>query len=262
MSRPTNRSAPVWIGLGVASAALFGSAASSAAPRWVDRGLTLPHGDFAFDVGLGLGHAPFGRLGPGFNLELAVGIVRHLELGVRTGLRFDDAARSASADAYGRMFDTETYGQGWDTVANPEIRVRGQLVDGRVFELALEGRAYLPFNTGFGMLFGVPIAFHFGEVARLDTGVYVPILFYSPTQTVVSFPAHLWFQISHALWLGPLLGVRIYQGDHTVFPLGFGLGYQVTRYLDFKTQLLFPMLDSHGAHEAWGLGAGIQVRIE
>ncbi len=234
---------------------------SEAAPPWVHRSLTLPSGDWAFDFGFGLGHAPYDRLGPGLNMEFAVGAARHFEIGVRTGARFGTAARVAAADAYGRMFDTETYGQGFATMANPEVRLLGQLIDARVIELGIEGRVYLPFDTGFGVMLGLPITFHFGRIARLDTGVYVPILFYDPTRAVVSFPAHLWFQVNGQLWLGPLLGVRFYE-NYTAYPIGFGLGYQVSRAVDFKTELLFPMVDSHGSHDAWGLGAGIQLRIE
>lgn len=244
----------------ILSAGLTLAGTATAAPPWVDRSLTLPRADWAFDVGLGVGHVPAG-LGPGVNLEFAVGVVRHLEIGMRTGLRFGNEARWAWADSYSRMFDTETYGAGWAAVANPEFRIRGELIDTSVIELGLEGRVYLPFDTGFGVLFGAPLAFHFGRVARLDTGVYVPVLFYSPTQAVVSIPLHLWFQIG-SLWLGPIFGIRFEQGNHTSFPFGFGLGYQITHYLDFKTQLLFPLLDSNGAHEAWGVGAGIQLRIE
>jgi hypothetical protein len=236
-----------------------------AAPPWVDRGLTLPRGDWAFDLGLGIGHIP-NNLGPGFNFEVAAGLTHALQLGVRTGLRFTGEARAADADAYGRPFDTETYGQGNGAVANPEILLRGGLIDGRVVEFGLEGRVYVPFQTGFGLMVGLPLAFHLGRSARIDTGVYVPVLFYEPTRTAVSFPFHLWFQITDRLWLGPLSGFRFNNpGRDLDVPLGFGLGYSVTRQFDFKTWLLFrDVTERRGDGEIpdWGLGAGIEVRIE
>jgi len=66
-----------------------------------------------------------------------------------------------------------------------------------------------------------------------------------------------------------MLGVRVRStnGNRTDVLAGFGLGYQVTRALDFKTQLYFRDV----AHDRdvlrdprsnWGFGAGIEVRIE
>ena len=37
--------------------------------------------------------------------------------------------------------------------------------------------------------------------------------------------------------------------------LGFGLGYQITHYLDFKTMFLFPELNQDS--RIFGLGAGV-----
>jgi hypothetical protein len=250
--------------LGSAAFALtFATALTArAAGPWVDRSITLPRHDWAFDFGLGIAHVP-GSIAPGFNLEGAVGVTRGLQLGLRTGLRFDPIARDAAADVYGRMFDTETYGTGLETVANPEFYVRGRLIDGDFVELGLEGRVMSPFSQGLGLMFGVPLAFHFGRVARLDTGVYVPVLFYDPTRSLVSFPFHLWLQLTDRFWLGPLAGVRVRttQGSRTEVPLGFGLGYSVTRAFDFKAWFLFQDV-ANGPAERWGFGAGLEVRIE
>src|SRR6266542_2670995 len=194
------------------------AAVSAAAPvaraagPWVDRAITLPRHDWAFDFGLGVAHAP-GTLGPGFNLEVALGVTRRIQMGLRTGFRFGNEARATRADIYGRTFDTETYGTGNDVVANPEFYIRGGLIEGDVVELGLEGRVMSPFSEGLGLMFGMPLVFHFGRAARLDTGVYVPVLFHRPTTSLVSIPAHLWFQASDRFWLGPLSGVRVSTTD-------------------------------------------------
>jgi hypothetical protein len=184
---------------------------------------------------------------------------------VRTGFRFSDEARRSSADVYGRMFDTETYGVGGDVVANPEIALRGQVVAGDVIEVGLEGRVMLPFNAGVGLLFGVPLALHIGRVARLDSGVFVPVLFYEPeTRTAVSIPVHLWLQASDSFWIGPMTGVVFENNppDHrTRVPFGVGLGYSASRALDFKAQLFFRDVNST-PREAWGFGVGIEARVE
>jgi hypothetical protein len=255
-------SSPRIIGTLMFTLTLAAAPAARAAAPWVDRSITLPHRDWAFDFGLGIGHVP-NSLGPGFNVEGAYGVTRAVQLGLRTGFRFNDPARLGSADVYGRPFDTETYGTGLDVVANPEFYVRGALIRGEVVELGLEGRIMSPFSLGLGLMFGVPLAFHFGRVARLDTGVYVPVLFYDPTQSLVSFPAHLWLQLTDRFWLGPMTGVRVTttRGSRTEVPLGFGLGYSVLRSLDFKAEALFQDV-ANGSAQYWGFGGGLQVRIE
>lgn len=239
-----------------------------AAPAWVDRAITLPRHDWAFDIGMGIGHASSpSATGLGLNLEAAVAVTRHLELGLRTGLRFGNEGRVTRADEYGRVFDRQTFGTWWDSAANPEFRMRGGLVEGDVAELALEGRVTLPFedNSRAAAMFGMPLHFHLGRSVRLDTGPYVPVTFVDPTAFVVSAPLDIWIQASRQLWLGPMTGVRLYhQGafERTDVSLGFGLGYSITRYLDLKTMALFPGINHTEGARSFGLGVGIQVRIE
>jgi hypothetical protein len=210
---------------------------------------------------------------------MAVGIIDRLEIGFRGGLRpGDDVARSPLADQYGRLFDRQTFAAGADVLANPEFRIRGALVRHSILELALEGRVVLPFapRTAAGVMFGMPLAFHFGDRVRLDTGVFVPVIFTNdPNETfAISVPVDLWIQITQALWLGPMSGVRFTQYGNcgpgpgpqnncptsTDVSLGFGLGYQITRIIDFKTMLLFPTINNDS--RVFGAGAGVQIRIE
>jgi hypothetical protein len=257
------------------AAAVVGHASHDAlaAPPWVDRPLTLPSGDFAFDFGLGVAHvpnpAPGDSLTAGVNAEMAVGLTSRIELGVRTGVRFGgDGDPGTNPDAYGRLFDRQTFDEGGDTVANPEIRVRGAIVRGPIAEVALEGRVVLPFadGTGAGLLFGVPLAFHLGDRVRLDMGAYVPVEFpaRADARFAVSLPLDVWIQATGRLWLGPMTGL-VFESQPgpnpaTNLSLGFGLGYQITHALDFKAMALFPALNQDSGY--FGFGAGIQVRIE
>lgn len=252
----------------VTVAALAASArdAQAAAP-WVDRKLTLPASDWAFDFGLGIAHVPAPETGVGANAEMAVGLTDRVELGLRTGLRFGDPAeRGTHADQYGRLFDRQYFGGGDDVLANPELRVRGGLVRGEVFELGLEGRLIVPIELGTdaGLLFGVPLAFHLGDRVRLDTGGYVPVHLGNGGYASLSVPLDVWIQASPRLWLGPMTGVVFNRlGDaraSNTVSIGFGLGYAITHYLDFKTMFLFP--DISDDTRVFGLGAGIQIRIE
>jgi hypothetical protein len=217
------------------------------------------------------------------NLEAAVGVIDRLELGVRTGIRFagDRPDRALEPDLYGRLFDRQYVGGGSDVLANPELRVRGALVRDDVFELGLEGRFVIPFEarpdgtrTDAAIEFGVPMAFHLGNRVRLDTGVFTPLIFSHPDATLnVSLPLDVWIQASPRVWVGPMTGLVFGNvtnannapgpfgpGTAAAFSLGAGFGYQITEYLDFKAMFLFPDINLNSGD--FGLGAGIQVRIE
>lgn len=236
--------------------------------------MTLHRLVFAGDVGLGIGHLRFRRgplgdlttTGLGMNLEGALGVTERLELGLRTGLRFGNDGRATQADSYGRTLWTETWGVGNQTVANPEFRIRWVAYSGSVAEVGLDGRIFMPVetNTRFGVMFGVPLAFHVADFMRIDTGAYVPIVFYDSTFNGLTIPAYFWFQPSEKLWLGPMLSLRFIdagRGTHDgQLLLGFGLGYQVANAVDLKTMILFPRVDDDFAR-AMGAGFGVQFRI-
>jgi hypothetical protein len=244
---------------------------AQAAERWVDRPMTLHRLVFAGDVGMGIGHRSFRPLGgsatgAGLNLEGAIGITERVELGLRTGVRFGDEARFVQADHYGRTLWTETWGTRVDTVANPEFRVRWTAYSGSVVEVGLDGRIFMPIEdrSRFGMMFGVPFAFHVADFLRIDLGIYTPIAFYDPTFLAFSVPAYFWFQVSEAVWLGPMTSLRFTNlgnnASETDFLLGFGLGIQVASAVDLKTMLLFPAIDDATTRN-FGAGFGVQFRI-
>jgi hypothetical protein len=247
----------------------FAFVAPAQAEVFVHRDLTLPEGVWALDLGLGIGHidepAPIPDVtGLGLNLELKVALSRALQLGVRTGVRFDNDGKATQADRYGRTFETETYGTGSETIANPEIALRYTLIDSPVTDLALEGRVYIPIESGtkVGVMIAVPLAFHLSPVARFDTGVYVPILLYDPTVTVVSFPFHLWLQATDQLALGVLTGVAIHNpGGSTTVPLGVGLNFGATHTTDVRAWFLYPNVKGDGARDVYGGGLGLEMRF-
>lgn len=254
-----------------AAVTLLFSADSEAAPPFVTRPMTLPRHDFAGDVGLGVGHTRAGNgiTGAGMNLEGAFGITENVEVGLRTGVRFGDDGRFGNADYYGRTLWTETYGTNYfGGVANPEARVRWNFFSGNVMEVGLDWRLYVPFETGtrVGGMFGVPLHFHVGNFMRIDTGPYLPTLFTDPAVVLLTVPGYFWFQVTEAVWLGPMVSARFRiapdGGDRTNFLAGFGLGVQVHRAVDLKTMILFPTIGDDAGARNWGAGFGVQFRIE
>jgi len=262
-----HRYARVAVAAGLGMLALAAASPARAAAPWIYRGLTLPRSDIALDFGLGYGHASSTVDGFGLNLELRAGITHNFELGFRMGFRLDEGGEVTQADAYGRPFDTETYGTLYDRVSNPELRFRWSVARSYAAELGIELRAYLPIEDGgsrFGFMFALPIALRAGPV-RFDTGIYVPVIFYNPTYTAVSIPLHIWIQATHNFWLGPLLGLKVISyvgGSHNEYPLGFGLGWQLNRGVDLKTWFLFPDMNQNAAARVYGLGVALQVRFE
>ena len=113
-------------------------------------------------------------------------------------------------------------------------------------------------------MFAVPLRLRLGAV-RIDTGVYVPLLFYDPTRDIISFPVHIWLQASRTLWLGPLLGVQFVNdghASHTAYPLGFGLGTALANAIDLRTWFLFPDISRDEAARTFGAGLALQIRFE
>lgn len=253
--------------------ALLAASDASAAPPYVTRPMTLPRHDFAGDVGLGVGiirlDPPNDNVtGAGANLEGAFGITENVELGVRAGVRFGNEGRFSQADHYARTLWTETYGTNYrDSVGNPEVRVRWNFFSGSVVEVGLDWRLYLPTEMRAGGMFGVPLHFRIGNFMKIETGPYLPTLFTSPALVALTIPGYFWFQVSEAVWLGPMVSARFRiapdGGDRTSFLAGFGLGVQVHRAVDLKTMILFPTLDDDDrATRFWGGGFGVQFRIE
>jgi hypothetical protein len=254
--------------------ALTVSGSANAAPEWVDRGLTMRQFGVAIDAGLGIAHsAAGGYSGGGVNLDGAFGILDNLEVGLRFGLRLGDAdAKTLQADQYGRLFDLETYGTGVSLFANPELRITGRVLDLSVVEVGVEGRTYLPLEEGtrFSFLLGAPVRLHFARFLRIDTGLYVPVVFFAAEQGAsnaisVNIPAEFWFQITRDFFAGPLTQIRLNNSDAALTTdhgagllLGVGLGYQISRFADFKASFLFPrLIGATGPDIAAGVGIGL-----
>jgi hypothetical protein len=237
---------------------------AEAAPPWVDRGITLPQGIWTFDLGLGVARRAENVTGSGVNFDLAVGLSQDLALGFRTGARFGDRYRWVQADERGRLYDTQTYGTGVDSLANPELTLRYRFVDAEIPEVGVESRLILPVESGtrLGVLVGLPVALHFGSL-RLDSGVFLPVLFYDPVFTSLSVPVKLWIQPTSKVFLGPIADLRWQnQNDRTSFLLGFGFGYSFARAADFKVQTLFPSITETAGARDVSFGVGVQLRIE
>jgi hypothetical protein len=256
---------------------------------FVDRALTLPPLHFSADAGLGFGQGPSGipsgltgpapapsetpvKLGWGSNLEAAVGLPFLGEVGVRIGVRFGDDGINAGwrvgADHFARLFDPILEEAGTETVTNPEIRLRGTWLNLKIVELGFETRFIVPTADGsdFELVTGVPLRIHIPTLARIDTGVWVPIVFNSDTSYSIDIPAQLFFQAGQAFF-GPMTGVRFNHpggdlGDSTTdIPAGIGGGYTLGGVLDLKVQVRTERINDVSWTKYIGGGLGVGLRL-
>lgn len=235
------------------------------AERWVGRDLTLPSGTFALDLGLGIGHLESGvndLTGVGLGFAGAFALRSDLELGVTFGARFGTEGPPTRADFYGRPFDTEHFENSPSDVADPQVRLRWAFLRGPI-ELGLEGQVYVPFNGDFGIAPALPVRLHVGPSVRIDTGLYVPIIFAEPrTVTMISIPLHVWFQATGNLAIGPLTGARHVSPDSDWrIPFGFGIAYALGWKADLKGWMYFPDVSDGNASRRFGFGLGLQIRF-
>ena len=226
----------------------------------VGRSLNLNAGTFELGLGAGIGHRePVDYTGLGLNFELGYGITPVLELRVRSGLRFGIAGRATEADRYGRPVETETYNLGSDSLANPEVGLRFNLLRGGTAEIALDGKVYLPVSGSFGVLVGLPLALHLGSRLRIDTGLFVPIVFENPTSNLVSLPLHLWIKLQGGSFVGPITGVVFPSSGGKLVPFGIGVGTPLSYDADVRLWLLFEDVSHDGASKNFGAGVGLYV---
>jgi hypothetical protein len=249
---------------------------------FVDRPLTLPPLHFSADAGIGFGQGPRApaplppgasfdtgtKLGWGSNLEAAVGLPFLGELGVRVGLRFgDDGINAGSPDHFARLFDPIVDEPGRSSVTNPELRLRGTLLDLHVVELGLETRAIIPTDSGsdFELIPGAPVRIHLPTFARIDTGVWLPVEFDSDIGFRIEIPAQLFFQAGQAFF-GPVTGIRFNHPGGDIpstaeIPAGVAAGYTLGGILDLKVQVRTERINDTAWSQYIGGGIGAGLRL-
>jgi hypothetical protein len=262
--------------LPIALVALVTSFARGAAAEkpFVDHPLTLAILHMSADAGIGFGqyegidsagHSTGNRVGWGANLEAAIGLPFLGEFGARFGYRFNDTGSFAQADHFARLFDPVVNEPGTDAFANPELYLRGTLFDLQVVQVGLETRVIIPAAQGsyFAVTPGVPVRIHVPKVARIDTGLYLPISFEPDTGYSIQVPAQLFFQVNDAFF-GPLTGLRYthHGGDpQPEIVAGVGGGYTLSEVLDLKVQVYTSQINdvNWSKHIGGGLGAGLRL---
>jgi hypothetical protein len=273
------------LALGAIVSALQAPRIAAADEPFVDRPLTLKPFHLSADAGLGFGQGqgapsfdsqgnvlPAGvTLGWGANFEAAVGLPFLGEVGVRLGYRFGQDGINAGwgfgADHFARLFDPVVAEPGASAVTNPEIRLRGTMLDATIVQVGLETRVIIPTDSSssFELVPGVPVRIRLPGFARIDTGVWLPIELNSSTSYTIDLPGQLFFQADNAFF-GPMTGIRFnFPGggasSTTDVPAGIGGGYTLSSVIDLKVQVRTERINDVDWSKYIGGGVGVGLRL-
>jgi hypothetical protein len=233
--------------------------------RYAHRPLTLPDATLRFDMPL-IWTIDDRDPDPGdddalyFMGAIAAGVTRDFELAMQiVPLRFweDDNCRfrGYGCDAVYAPFShwLPHYGQA-------ALSLTWRFVRSTVAEIGLRGDFILPIHD-FGSQIGLPIVIHAGDVLRLETGPFFLIYFSDPTQTRFLLPVELAFSVSRTIYLGPEIGIAVYDGDYVEVPLGFFFGITVAGgrrpVVDLRAKVR--SVDIANGFDVWQIGFGVTI---
>lgn len=251
--------------------------------RWVEDPAVLAPGTVRLSAGGGLLLLTYpgvkdernGILGGGWNLEAATGLGRGLELGARLGLR-DAEGRGVHADEAARVMDSETFGTGLGTVANPELRLRWRVLSRGPVEAGVEDRIVFPVPSylDFTEVLGGWAALHGGRYLRLDVALNAVLIWRAfeaerVFQLGIGLPVRLSVNITSGLFAGAVgtmhhLGSTPYTAASTTFAAGVGAGYRRGVCDVYAAHQWFDIFSSavvNGATTRLGLGIALSCRL-
>jgi hypothetical protein len=175
--------------------------------------------------------------GEGLDLEEAIGIGHGLEVGARFGAR-PDPGRGTRADEVARGPDTETFGTGIDTWANPELRLRWRAIRWTWGEAGVEDRVVLPIRPSPDVteVLGVWARLHLAHRLRVEAALNAAyeVQWLAGGRVLapaLGAPVQLWANVTRRLFVG-LLGTvhhaarTPYTDSTTRVELGAGAGHR------------------------------------
>lgn len=253
--------------------------------RYAARGLVMPKGMIrgTFDVVIGRNS---GLNATTLNFGAAISPVKHLELGFsryRMGSYPNpDIFRSTGGDG---LIPIIAQGQDLVPVLNPANRAFGDMfayarvatTDSDVADFGFDLGFLIPTASEFGMLLGIPVRFHGGEVFAFDTGLMINLDYLASdfdSMTSISFPWNVVLSVTDEVFVKINSGLNAVdvttEGRLIFFPLGFGLGATVSSeriMSDVFAGFSWPFLGTLGAFldtrsteattDAWTITIGV-----
>jgi len=252
--------------------------------RWVEDEAVLAPARARFSAGGGLllmtypGVSAGDRMsiiGWGWNLEAAAGLGHNLEIGARLGLR-DAEGRAIHADEAARVMDTETFGVGLGTVANPELRLRWRVLSRGRIEAGIEDRIVFPVPRYLDVteVLGAWASLHGGRFVRVDVALNAVFIWRSFAagrvfQPGLGLPVRFSVNITSGLFAGVVATTHYfasttYTAAQTTVTVGAGLGYRYRAcdlYAAYQRFDAFSSEVANGATEHTGIGLALSCRL-
>jgi len=207
--------------------------------RYAARGLVMPKGMVRGTFDVVIGRAP-GADATTINFGAAISPVKHLELGFsryRMGSYPNpDIWRATGGDG---LIPIIAQGQDLIPFLAPANQTFGDMFayarvagpPSGIVNIGFDLGFLIPTASEFGMLIGIPMRFHGGEVFAFDTGLMINLDYLASdfeTFTSISFPWNIVLSVSDEVFLKINSGLDAVDvstpGSLILFPLGFGLG--------------------------------------
>lgn len=207
--------------------------------RYAARGLVMPKGMIRGTFDVVIGRQP-GLEATTINFGAAISPVNHLELGFSryrmASYPNPDIWRSTGGDG---LIPIIAQGQDLVPVLDPANRafgdmfayVRGEVPDLDVANIGFDLGFLIPTASNLGILIGIPLRFHGGEVFAFDTGLMINLDNLASdfeNWTSISFPWNVVLSVTDEVFVKINSGLNAVdvtsEGSLIFFPFGFGLG--------------------------------------
>lgn len=215
------RERPWLVGAASALGACLATAPAAAESRlvgsdYISRPLVLPKGVLRIDAGPRRPY-PSGQLMPAGQLQFLI------------NKDYDDLAFLVPGAALG-VVDKLELGAVWPLRLSPDLDLSDLSVYGKyslqrgVIEVAGYGEIRIPIENDLEITGGVPVFVHL-DGARLETGGFVRLGFGDDTTVSFEIPLSAPIQVSPEVFVGPEIGVTIFDFDDVAIPVGVVAGY-------------------------------------
>jgi hypothetical protein len=202
---------------------------------YISRPLVLPKGVVRIDAGPRRPY-PSGQLMPAGQLQFFI------------NKDFDDLAYLVPGAGVG-VIDKLELGAVWPLRLSPDLDLSDLSVYGKYslqrgdIEVAGYAELRIPIENDLELTGGVPVFIHL-DGARLETGGFIRLGFGDDTTVSFEIPLSAPIQVSPEVFVGPEIGVSIFDFDDVAIPVGVIAGYTlgggISSIGDLLARLTFP----------------------
>lgn len=184
---------------------------------YISRPLVLPEGVLRIDAGP---RRPYtgGQLMPAGQLQFLINKDN------------DDAAYLVPGAGYG-VIDKLELGAVWPLRISPDVDLSDLSVYGKYslqrgeIEAAGYAEVRIPIEGKLEIAGGVPVYLHLNNQVRLETGGFIRLRFDDATTAIFQVPLSAPILVSPEVFVGPEIGIEIYDFEDVAMPIGVIAGY-------------------------------------